>query len=232
MSVVASTVSAMSTTIDIYPATEHLPLVEQTRARTQKLFQELLDRRGIASTIEVKAFYVNPGSGHIRYVADGLRWHTGLALGFAYWINGEWDSSSWPSCRAVEADDFVTEEDTLEPYGWASEFIGVRTIIEEFQAILPNAKLERVLAQRHYWYEYRNMGGPAVASTGYGLVAAALAEATDGVIASFDSAFDIEHNGETAEQLLTWWGDYQIDFYGAESFLAARTTDPVVPPDL
>ena len=58
-----------------------------------------------------------------------------------------------------------------------------------------------------YWYEYRNMGGPAVASTGYGLVAAALAEATEGIIALFDSAFDVEHNGESAEQFLAWWGD-------------------------
>lgn len=61
-------------------------------------------------------------------------------------------------------------------------------------------------------------GGP----TGYGLAAAALAEATDGVIASFDSAFDVEHNGESAEQFLAWWGDKQINFYGPERFLAAR----------
>ena len=222
MSVVASTVSDMSTTIDIYPATEHLPLVGQTRARTEELFQQLLDRHGIASTIEVRAFYPNPEPGPLRYVADDLRWHKGLDLGFAYWINVEWDSSSWPSCLAVDADDFVTEEDTVWPFSCTSEFIGSRTIIAEFQDVLPKAKLDLVLAQDHYWYEYRNMGGPAVASTGYGLVAAVLAEATDGVIASFDSAFDIEHNGETAEQFLTWWGDRQIEFYGAESFLAAR----------
>ena len=72
------------------------------------------------------------------------------------------------------------------------------------------------------WYEYRNLGGPAVASTGYGLVAAALAEATNGVIASFDSAFDIEHNGESAQKFLTWWGEKQMTFYGTESFKKSR----------
>ncbi len=225
MSVVASTVSGMSTTIDIYPATEHLPLVAQTRARTEELFQELLDRHGIASTIEIRAFYPNPEPGPIRYVADDLHWHTGLGLGFAYWVDGEWDSSSWPSCLGVEPDDFVTEEDTVWPFTWTPEFIGARTIIDEFQEVLSKAKLDLVLGQDHYWYEYRNMGGPAVASTGYGLVAAALAEATDGVIASFDSAFDLEHNGETAEQFLAWWGDRQLDFYEAERFLAARATN-------
>ena len=224
MSVVPSTVDAMSTTIDIYPSTEHLPLVDETRARTQELFQRLLDRRGIASTIEVKAFHPNAEPGPIRYADHALRWHEGLDLGFGYWINGEWDSSSWPSCLAVEADDFVTEADTVWPFSWSPEYTGARTIIDEFTGILPQARLDRVLAQDHYWYEYRNAGGPAVASTGYGLVAAALAEATDGVIASFDSAFDIEHNGETAEQFLSWWGDRQVDFYGAERFLAARST--------
>lgn len=101
--------------------------------------------------------------------------------------------------------------------------LGEWWIAEELAGAVPTDKLAKVLRSDHYWSEYRNMGGPAVASTGYGLVAAALAEATDGVIASFDSAFDIEHNGETAERFLSWWGDRQIDWYGPERFLAART---------
>lgn len=172
--------------------------------------------------IEVKAFHPSAESGPIRHVADGLRWHAGLDLGFGYWINSEWDSSSWPSCLAVEEDDFVTAEDTVWPFQWTAEFIGCRTIIDEFKGVIPGPKLDQVLRRDHYWYEYRNMGGPAIASTGYGLVAAALAEVTGGIIASFDSAFDIEHNGETAEQFLAWWGDRQIDFYGPQRFLTAR----------
>jgi hypothetical protein len=66
------------------------------------------------------------------------------------------------------------------------------------------------------------MGGPGVASTGYGLTAAALAEFTDGVLASFDCAFGDQHNGETADRFLAWWGDQQIGFYGTERFLQAR----------
>jgi hypothetical protein len=213
----------LSTTIDVFPATDFMPLVEQTRARTQELFQELLDRRGIASLIEVKAFHPSADSGPIRYVADDLRWQAGLDIGFGYWVKGEWVSSSWPSCLAVEEDDFITAEDTVWPFQRAAEFIGCRTIIDEFKDVIPEPKLGQVLRQDHYWYEYRNMGGPAIASTGYGLVATALAEATEGIIASFDSAFDIEHNGETAEQFLAWWGDQQIDFYGPQRFLAART---------
>lgn len=202
-----------------------MPLVEETRARTQELFQELLDRRGIGSTIEVKAFYPT-SEGPDRYVDVDLRWRKDLHLGFGYWINGDWDSSSWPSCFERDGDDLITEEDIKsdeDPDGVSPDLLGQWWIAEDLADIVSPDKLARILRSDHYWYEYRNMGGPAVASTGYGLVAAALAEATDGIIASWDSAFDSEHNGEAAEQFLTWWGDRQIDFYGEERFRAART---------
>lgn len=215
----------MSTTIDVYPATGFLPLVEQTRARTQELFQELLDRYEVGSEITVRAFYPSEKE-PLRYVEPGVRWSPGLEIGFSYDLNGVWDSSTWPQCCTVEAEDFVTVEDTIYPFDWEPEYIGKRTIIDEFERILPQERLEAVLAQDHYWFEYRNMGGAAVASTGYGLVAAALAEATDGVIASFDSAFEIEHNGEDAAAFLAWWGDRQIGFYGTESFEQARPRFP------
>jgi hypothetical protein len=213
----------MSTTIDVYPTTDFMPLVEQTRARTQELFQELLDRHGIASKIEVVAYYPGKDGESLRYVEPGLQWSKGLELGFSYLINGKWDSCSWPSCLAVGEDEFITEEDLVYPFQSKPEHLGLRSIVEEFESVLPPDVLKRVLSQDHYWDEYRNAAGPAVASTGYGLVCAALAEATEGVLASFDSAFDCEHNGENAEQFLAWWGDRQIDFYTPQRFLSART---------
>ena len=199
-----------------------MPLVEQTRARTQELFRRLLDRHGVGSRIEVKAFYPPAGGSQLRFVDESLAWEPGMEVGFGYWINGEWDSTSWPSCFAVEDDDRITEEDLVYPFNSKPEHLGLWSIVEEFEDLLPPEQLTKVLRQDHYWYEYRNMGGPAVASTGYGLVAAALAEATNGVIASFDSAFDIEHNGESAQKFLTWWGEAQMTFYGTESFKKSR----------
>jgi hypothetical protein len=217
----------VSTTIDVYPATDLMPLVEQTRARTQELFQQLLDRRGIASTIEVKAFHPHAEPGSIDYVATDLRWYSGLALGFGYWINGEWDSTSWPMCYARGEDDLISAEDLTgggDPGGSRPEFLGDRWVAQELAGVVRPDILVKIVRSDHYWSEYRNMGGPAVASTGYGLAAAALAEATDGIVASFDCAFDTEHNGETAEQFLSWWGDAKIDWYGPNSFLVAGTT--------
>ncbi|PHP53363.1 hypothetical protein [Actinomyces ruminis] len=100
--------------------------------------------------------------------------------------------------------------------------IGRWYVLPELTHRLSPETLDLIDARRHFWSEYRNAAGPAVASTGYGLAAAALAEATDGVLASFDSAFDLEHNGETAAEFLSWWGDHQINFYGTKQFLRSH----------
>ena len=192
----------MSTTIDVYPTVDALPLVEEIRGRTQELFQTLLSRHGIGSTIEVIAFYPSPSKVPIKDVEKDTVWTPDLYLGFEYLIDGIWDSNSWHSCSFIEADD--------------------RYIVEELEDIVPPTRLSKILAQDHYWFDENNSDGPPVASTGYGLVCAALAEATEGIIASFDCESDEKYNGETAEEFLAWWGDRQIDFYGEDAFRNPR----------
>ena len=212
----------MSTTIDVYPTVDALPLVEEIRGRTQELFQTLLNRHGIGSTIEVKALYSSPADRPIEYVEKDTVWTPDLYLTFEYLIDGIWDSASWPSCSFVEDDDRISEKYLVYPFDSKPEHLGLWYIVEEFEDIVPPTQLAKILAQDHYWTDERNFAGPAVASTGYGLVCAALAEATDGIIASFDCAFDKKHNGETAEEFLSWWGDRQIDFYGEDAFRNPR----------
>ena len=192
----------MSTAIDVYPTVNALPLVEEIRGRTQELFQTLLSRHGIGSTIEVIAFYPSPSKVPIKDVEKDTVWTPDLYLGFEYLIDGIWDSNSWHSCSFIEADD--------------------RYIVEELEDIVPPTRLSKILAQDHYWFDENNSDGPPVASTGYGLVCAALAEATEGIIASFDCESDEQYNGETAEEFLAWWGDRQIDFYGEDAFRNPR----------
>lgn len=220
----------MSTTIDIYPTNDYLPLVEQTRARTEELFQALLDRYQIGSTVEVKAIYPrteNTDNKEIRYVGKSVRWKPGLEIVFAYWINGRWNSSSWPTCELVDHDELDGETigsgkiiPDCSNYSDRKEFLeSCYTYVALENKGMTTEMLDALIDHCEYcWWEYRNAGGPAVASTGYGLVAAAIAEQTNGLIVSFDSAFDHPHNGETAEQLLSWWGDNQINFYSPDAF--------------
>lgn len=192
----------MSTTIHVYPTINALPLVEEIRGRTQELFQTLLNRHGIGSTIEVIAFYPSPSKLPIKDVEKDTVWTPDLYLGFEYLIDGIWDSNSWHSCSFIEADD--------------------RYIVEELEDIVPPTRLSKILAQDHYWFDENDSDGPPVASTGYGLVCAALAEATEGIIASSDCESDEKYNAETAEEFLAWWGDRQIDFYGEDAFRNPR----------
>lgn len=192
----------MSTAIDVYPTVNALPLVEEIRGRTQELFQTLLNRHGIGSTIEVIAFYPSPSKLPIKDVEKDTVWTPDLYLGFEYLIDGIWDSNSWHSCSFIEADD--------------------RYIVEELEDIVPPTRLSKILAQDHYWFDENDSDGPPVASTGYGLVCAALAEATEGIIASSDCESDEKYNAETAEEFLVWWGDRQIDFYGEDAFRNPR----------
>lgn len=192
----------MSTTIDVYPTVDALPLVEEIRGRTQELFQTLLNRHGTGSTIEVIAFYPSPSKVPIKDVEKDTVRTPDLYLGFEYSIDGIWDSDSWHSCSFVEDDD--------------------QCIVEELEDIVPPSRLAKILAQDHYWSDEGNFDGSPVASTGYGLVCAALAEATEGIIASSDCEFDEKYNGETAEEFLAWWGDRQIDFYGEDAFRNPR----------
>jgi len=192
----------MSTAIDVYPTVNALPLVEEIRGRTQELFQTLLNRHDIGSTIEVIAFYPSPSKLPIKDVEKDTVWTPDLYLGFEYLIDGIWDSNSWHSCSFIEADD--------------------RYIVEELEDIVPPTRLSKILAQDHYWFDENDSDGPPVASTGYGLVCAALAEATEGIIASSDCESDEKYNAETAEEFLVWWGDRQIDFYGEDAFRNPR----------
>ena len=212
----------MSTAIDVYPTVNALPLVEEIRGRTQELFQTLLNRHGIGSTIEVIAFYPSPSKVPIKDVEKDTVWTPDLYLGFEYLIDGIWDSNSWHSCSFIEADDRISEEDLADPPDYKPEHLGLWYIVGEFEDIVPPTRLAKILAQDHYWTDERNFGGPPVASTGYGFVCAALAEATDGIIASFDCESDEKYNGETAEKFLAWWGDRQIDFYGEDAFRNPR----------
>ena len=192
----------MSTAIDVYPTVNALPLVEKIRGRTQELFQTLLNRHDIGSTIEVIAFYPSPSKLPIKDVEKDTVWTPDLYLGFEYLIDGIWDSNSWHSCSFIEADD--------------------RYIVEELEDIVPPTRLSKILAQDHYWFDENDSDGPPVASTGYGLVCAALAEASEGIIASSDCESDEKYNAETAEEFLAWWGDRQIDFYGEDAFRNPR----------
>ncbi|WP_133122394.1 hypothetical protein [Bifidobacterium simiarum] len=211
----------MSTTIHVYPTTDYLPLVEETRLRTQELFQWFLHKQNIGGTLEVQAFY--QGKRRCR-VESSVRWQVGMDLGFAYLIDGEWRGGSWPELWERDRIDQWWVDDYEKSdgkFGFPSSMLGqiVPLDNDDFAGNLSEEELRVVNSFDYFWDEYRNAGAPAVTSVGYGFAAAALAEETNGRLVSFDGAFDdIGHNGEFADQFLSWWGDAQMKFYGVDAF--------------
>ncbi|WP_028822308.1 hypothetical protein [Propionimicrobium lymphophilum] len=208
----------MSTTIDVYPMMGFMPLIEHTRSRTQELFQELLDRHKIGSQIEVRSCYYATS----EQTPHGMRWQPEMQLRFAYLLDGSICSSSFPYCLErprADASDVETFANWHQETGYPPIKLGDVVPLEacEFDGRLTEQELAKVNSQIHFWYEYRSACTHPVACTGYGLVAAALAEATNGVIASFDCAFE-QPNGQKPDEFLSWWGDTQMQKYGAKWF--------------
>lgn len=214
----------MSTEIDVYPTISYMPLVEETRARTQELFNDFLRKHDIDSHIEVRALYPS-AEGTPHPVPLETRWEIGIDIGFSYWIDDEWKSYSFPSCEARE----LIDEWDMQPYGdkepsYPPEMLGrIRPLdVSDFPTPIPEDVFRLMNSQEHYWSERRSAGTQPVGSTGYGFVAAALAEATQGRLFSDDGAFDWERSGETAEQFLQWWGQEQLAYYGADAYRRTR----------
>jgi len=58
---------------------------------------------------------------------------------------------------------------------------------------------------RHYWHFRRSVGQTAIINIAYGLIAASLAEITEGFISAFDRAWDYQRLPATAEEFYSWY---------------------------
>lgn len=168
----------MSTSIEVRPSTDVMPLVEQIRARTEQLFSEFLLGHGIASHIEVVAHNWTTGRssfGDSRASVAG--WYEPQ-----YELLAQWQAR-WERHRVSEPDVkvYCGEEPDYPP-----EMLGKYYPIdwEDCGVDVPQIERDRCEAQKHYWQDERSFGSGTIVSTGYGFVMAAIAEATQGRIMS------------------------------------------------
>lgn len=206
----------MSTTFRIYPGNDVLPLIEETRVKTEQLFQDFLKEHKIDGKLEVKAFYY----GSDIEVPKDLRWETEMELAFGYYFKGEWVGTSFPRINKRE---IIEEFDLQSPeyqYGYPAHMLGSQIPLEadEFDVPISEEELDLLNSKSYYWDEYRSAGSGVFASTGYGFVAIALAQACDGRILSGDGAFNERCSGVSGDEALTFWGAKCIDCWGVDSY--------------
>jgi tetratricopeptide (TPR) repeat protein len=105
------------------------------------------------------------------------------------------------------------------------------------RAALKKELIQACLKNGYYWNFRRSIGQPALINLAYGLIAAAVAELTSGVIFSDDGAWEYERFPATADEFLTWyfrpelaikpdykdWAERCIRGFGEESSVLTRS---------
>ena len=186
----------MSTTFEVYPATRDLPTFAGLLEASLPLLHERLARYGIDARPEIEVRIQDCKTHHpVAFdFDDPLRWNDDTCAWFEIvGVAGGTDAYFEPMDDLTKEvwDEFLTE-DHFKPYA---------------------AHARRCLAMDHYWSFRRSMGQPGIINLAYGILAGCLANLTDGLVTSDDSAWDWS--------LMPATGPEFLDFY----FVPERTTD-------
>jgi hypothetical protein len=178
----------MSTTFEVFPHHRHLPtfgaLIEHVMPRLQECFH----RHGLPACPQLRFDVRDKDDRGLGYTEDSLlHWpERHYAWFFFDGIAGGTDAYSFRT-------DHLTRE------RWEHE------IAERQRSQQMATHIAECLDVGHWWYFRRSAGQPAVINLAYGYLAASLADLTDGVIFSDDSAWDYERFPCRAADFFTFY---------------------------
>ncbi len=186
----------MSTTFEVYPATHELPTFAALIDATLPRLHKRLARNGIDARPQIDVrIQKNRNHKHVAFdLSDPCKWPgTTYAWFEIAGVSGGTDAYFEPIDELTNDvwDDYL-KDDQFRPYA-------------------DHAK--KCLAIGHCWSFRRSMGQPAIINLMHGLLAGCLAQLTNGLIMSDDSAWD--------RSLMPATGPEFLDFY----FVTHRTTD-------
>ena len=178
----------MSTTFEVYPATCELPTFAALIDATLPQLHDRLARHGIDARPQIHVrIQKNRNHKHVPFeLTDPLQWFDTTYAWFEIAnVAGGTDAYFEPIDELTKEvwDDYL-KEDQFKPYA-------------------DHAK--QCLAVGHYWYFRRSMGQPAIINLTYGLLAGCLAELTNGLIMSDDSAWDWKTMPATGPEFLEFY---------------------------
>lgn len=180
----------MSKSFDVYPGLLDTPTFESFRLRGEERIQQELGKRGIVAKNLHLTFRLLENESNLELPLDRdapCLW----AVEEYLWISvaGAMGGTD-VTCHVV--DDFEREY-------WSSE------IAQNARAKLLEAKIGACLSNNRYWSFRRSAGQPAIINFAYGILAAVLAELTDGIVFSGDSAWDYEQFPALSNEVYTWY---------------------------
>lgn len=184
----------MSTTFEVYPKTSFIPS-----------FQDILDLSTIKLHKFLEDFEINYKP-QISVRLNSQESHEAQPLDLQ--ASAKWDDScyGWFHVPPIPGgtDAYFRQLDDLKQECWDD-------LIEENSIFLLDWSLDKkdlvkeCLKNGYYWVFRRSAGQTAIVNVGYGLIAASLAEITEGFIYSDDQAWDYARFPATASDFFYWY---------------------------
>lgn len=179
----------MSTTFEVYPRTPRVPTFGELIELASIRLAEQLERRHIAAKPQLTIQVRRSGS------------HEEIAIALDAQMIWERDQYAWITVPGVlggtDADYRLVDELTRRLWNELFE--------TEQRARELKTHIEACLTTGHHWSFRRSAGQSAIISFAYGIIAASLAELTDGIIYSDDSAWDYERFPAVATDFYEWY---------------------------
>ncbi|HEY5746927.1 MAG TPA: hypothetical protein VIU12_12670 [Chryseolinea sp.] len=215
----------MSTTIDIIPTETTNVTFGQVIETSEKNINNFLDSIGVKQTIQLRINLHEIDEKYVREIqmTDKFEWGENEYVWFV--INGIAGGTD-AYCRRLKDTD-IDEED---PWWILGDLELNNTTIENIKE-----KLEKSKAFDRLWYFRRSMGQSGIIALSYGLISAAVAELTKGILTSGD-AWDHQRFPAESKDFLSWYfrpdkalnadnGDWaKRSIEGIEEDLAERIT--------
>ncbi len=164
----------MSTTFDIYPSDSKIPSFKDVLHEVTSEYHTFLSDVGLKYKPEIEIrILTKSGDKEIGYShADSFKWSD--------------DHYLWAQIKGIAGgtDGYFWENDKNDYDYWKDDVIP----LERCSHI--RGQLERCLSVGFHWNLRRSAGQPGVINIFYGILAGVLAQITDGVVFSDDSAWD------------------------------------------
>lgn len=185
----------MSTTIEIIPVETSEITFGQVITTAERYINDFLISIGLAHTIKLKANIHEQNGKHVNPVQfdDKFEWNDNEYAWFAIEdVAGGTDGYCW------QLKDEVIDPDN--PWWRFEEIASNNKTIEDLKN-----KIEKSKSLNRLWSFRRSAGQHGIIAVSYGLISAAVAELTNGILWSDDGAWDFERFPANSMDFLEWY---------------------------
>lgn len=177
----------MSTTFDVYPSQANIPTFSEVLDLSNVYLRKFLAKHGIHRSFQIDVDikkYIDSDKADISVPfvkSEAAKWNADEYAWF--FVEGRLGGSDAYFCKFEDRDWLDDDEKTVEA------FVEGR-FLEREKTRIYERELRNCFNNGFYWWFRRSAGQPAIINLSYGMIAAAFAKLTDGIIESIDCAWN------------------------------------------